>query len=122
MAIFSVSRLNYHLDKGIYDLLISNASYDRDNGKFECKVKAGGSGANLHVQRYTLTVLTLPQEPAIAPSSHVTVTEGKRQELTCSSIGGSPDPQVKWYRQGKSKLLKNPILLRTNSSSLWFTC
>ncbi|KAJ8967553.1 hypothetical protein NQ314_002869 [Rhamnusium bicolor] len=93
-------KLNYQVEKGIYDLLISNASYDRDNGKFECKVKAGGSGANLHVQKYTLTVLTAPQEPAIAPSSHVTVTEGKRQELTCSSIGGSPDPQVKWYRQG----------------------
>ncbi|KAJ8910183.1 hypothetical protein NQ315_004523 [Exocentrus adspersus] len=91
--------LNYQVEKGIYDLLISNASYDRDNGRFECKVKAGGSGANLHVQKYTLTVLTAPLEPAIAPSSHVTVTEGKRQELTCSSIGGSPDPQVKWYRQ-----------------------
>ncbi|XP_023012158.2 hemicentin protein echinoid [Leptinotarsa decemlineata] len=93
-------RLNYQVENGIYDLLISNASYDRDNGKFECKVKAGGSGANLHVQRYLLTVLTAPQEPAIAPSSYVTVTEGKKQELTCSSIGGSPDPEVKWYRDG----------------------
>ncbi|RZC38352.1 I-set and/or fn3 domain containing protein [Asbolus verrucosus] len=95
-----LSRLNYHPEKGIYDLLISNASYDRDNGKFECKVKAGGSGENLHVQRYTLTVLTAPQEPAIAPGSQVIVTEGKRQELTCSSVGGSPDPEVKWYREG----------------------
>ncbi|KAG5872503.1 hypothetical protein JTB14_030866 [Gonioctena quinquepunctata] len=93
-------KLNYQVANGIYDLLISNASYDRDNGKFECKVKAGGSGANLHVQRYALTVLTVPQEPAIAPSSYVTVTEGKKQELTCSSIGGSPDPEVKWYRDG----------------------
>ncbi|CAH1154135.1 unnamed protein product [Phaedon cochleariae] len=93
-------KLNYQVNNGIYDLLISNASYDRDNGKFECKVKAGGSGANLHVQRYSLTVLTVPQEPGIAPSSYVTVTEGKKQELTCSSVGGSPDPEVKWYRQG----------------------
>ncbi|XP_045473454.1 hemicentin-2 [Harmonia axyridis] len=93
-------RLNYYPERGIYDLLISNASYDRDNGKFECKVKAGGSGTNLHAQKYSLTVLTIPQTPEIAPGSHVTVTEGKRQELTCASKGGSPDPQVKWYREG----------------------
>lgn len=82
-------------------MLISNASYERDNGKFECKVKAGGSGTNLHAQKYTLTVLTVPQPPAVAPGTHVTTTEGKRQELTCSSVGGSPDPQVRWYREGK---------------------
>lgn len=93
--------MNYHPEKGVYDLLISNATYDRDNGKFECKVKAAGSGVNLHVQKYTLTVLTAPREPIISPGSLVTVTEGKRQELVCSSVGGSPDPQVKWYREGK---------------------
>lgn len=107
---FSLSRLDYHPEKGIYDLLISNASYDRDNGKFECKVKAGGSGANLHVQKYTLTVLTPPQEPLVTPGTTVTTTEGVPQELVCSSIGGSPDPQVKWYREGEfcmSKILIN---------------
>ncbi|XP_060528040.1 hemicentin-1 isoform X2 [Cylas formicarius] len=93
-------RLNYHVDQGIYDLLITNASYDRDDGRFECKVKAGGSGQNLHVQRYALTVLAPPRAPHIAPGARVVVTEGKRQELTCSSVGGSPDPQVKWYRDG----------------------
>ncbi|KAL1506126.1 hypothetical protein ABEB36_005549 [Hypothenemus hampei] len=93
-------KLNYHVDEGIYDLLISNASYDRDDGRFECKVKAGGSGQTLHVQRYSLTVLSPPQSPQIAPDSVVTATEGKRQELTCSSVGGSPDPQVRWYREG----------------------
>ncbi|XP_066252109.1 hemicentin-1 isoform X1 [Euwallacea similis] len=93
-------KLNYHVDEGIYDLLISNVSYDRDDGKFECKVKAGGSGKNLHTQSYSLTVLAPPQPPQIAPGSRVTVTEGKRQELTCSSVGGSPDPEVKWYKEG----------------------
>ncbi|KAK9729566.1 Immunoglobulin domain [Popillia japonica] len=95
-------RLNYHPEKGVYDLLISNASYDRDNGKFECKVKAGGSGDNLHSQSYTLTVLTAPQQPIVMPGTHVTVTEGKTQDLTCSSIGGSPDPVVRWYKEGSS--------------------
>lgn len=64
-------------------------------------MKAAGSGVNLHVQKYSLTVLTAPREPIISPGSLVTVTEGKRQELVCSSEGGSPDPQVKWYREGK---------------------
>lgn len=90
--------------------MISNASYDRDNGKFECKVKAGGSGANLHVQRYILTVLTAPHQPDILPSSHVILTEGKKQELVCSSTGGSPDPQVKWYKQGKDSLVRHTDL------------
>ncbi|CAG9859876.1 unnamed protein product [Phyllotreta striolata] len=107
-------RLNYKVDKGIYDLLISNASYDRDNGRFECKVKAGGSGTNLHVQKYALTVLTLPQQPEISPSSFITVTEGKKQEITCSSIGGSPDPEVKWYREGGTYPL--PTALRHGGS------
>ncbi|XP_057656813.1 contactin-5 isoform X1 [Diorhabda carinulata] len=102
-------RLNYRVDKGIYDLLISNASYDRDNGIFECKVKAGGSGTDLHAQRYSLTVLTVPQQPVISPSSYVTVTEGKIQELTCSSIGGSPDPEVKWFRQGSQYPLETEL-------------
>lgn len=105
-----VYRLNYHPEKGVYDLLISNASYDRDNGKFECKVKAGGSGDNLHSQSYTLTVLTAPQLPLVMPGTHVTITEGKTQDLTCSSIGGSPDPMVRWYKEGKS--MRAPFLYR----------
>ncbi|XP_018335575.1 hemicentin-2 isoform X2 [Agrilus planipennis] len=95
-------RLNYHPEKGVYDLLISNASYDRDNGKFECKVKAGGSGANLHAQRYTLTVLTVPHQPEVAQGTYVTATEGKPLNLTCSTVGGSPDPSVRWYRDGST--------------------
>lgn len=96
-----IFRLNYHPEKGTYDLLINNASYDRDNGKFECKVKAAGSGTTLHSQKYSLTVLTPPRPPTVSPGTLVTTTEGKRQELTCSSVGGSPDPQVRWYREGK---------------------
>lgn len=80
--------------------MISNASYDRDNGRFECRVKAGGSGASLHSQSYQLTVLTPPQQPIVTPGVRITATEGRRQELTCSSIGGSPDPFIRWYREG----------------------
>ncbi|XP_017769905.1 PREDICTED: hemicentin-1 [Nicrophorus vespilloides] len=102
-------RLNFQPEKGIYDLLISNTSYDRDNGEFECKVKAGGSGANLHAQNYTLTVLTAPQIPTVTPGTYVTSTEGKKMELTCSSIGGSPDPVVRWYREGSTYPLESSL-------------
>lgn len=102
----------------MYDLLISNASYDRDNGKFECKVKAGGSGTNLHEQKYSLTVLTPPQQPTVTPGTHVTVTEGQHQELTCSSVGGSPDPMVRWYRDGEYLVAEFWKLLRDKRPDL----
>lgn len=43
-------RIDFKPEQGRYDLLISNTSYDRDNGKFECRVKAAGSGQDLHSQ------------------------------------------------------------------------
>ncbi|XP_071050518.1 cell adhesion molecule Dscam2 isoform X1 [Onthophagus taurus] len=102
-------KLNYQPEKGIYDLLISNASYDRDNGKFECKVKAGGSGTNLHSQSYSLTVLTPPQAPTVMPGTYVTATEGKTLDLTCSTMGGSPDPIVRWYREDSDYPLETAL-------------
>lgn len=43
-------RIDFRPELGRYDLLISNTSYDRDNGRFECRVKAAGSGQDLHSQ------------------------------------------------------------------------
>lgn len=88
------SRVDYRPDKGIYDLRITNASYSRDNGRFECRIKAQGTGDDVHQQYYNLTVLTPPQPPLVAPGSIVVATEEKKQELTCSSVGGSPDPTI----------------------------
>lgn len=88
------NRVDYRPDKGIYDLRITNASYNRDNGRFECRIKASGTGDDVHKQYYNLTVLTPPQPPLVAPGSIVVATEEKKQELTCSSIGGSPDPTI----------------------------
>ena len=33
--------------QGRYDLHISHADYDRDNGKFECRIKEDGTGKML---------------------------------------------------------------------------
>lgn len=73
---------------------ISNISYARDNGRFECRVRVTGTGDNVFTENYNLTVLTPPQPPLVAPGNIVVSTEDKKQELTCSSVGGSPDPTI----------------------------
>lgn len=91
---FHHSRIDYRPDKGIYDLQILNVSYSRDNGRYECRIKLFGDGEVIYEDYYNLTVLTPPQPPLIFPGSETTATEDKAQELTCSSVGGSPDPMI----------------------------
>ncbi|XP_055386183.1 hemicentin-1-like [Condylostylus longicornis] len=102
-------RLDFRPDKGIYDLQIRNVSYNRDNGRFECRVKARGTGADVHQEHYNLTVLTPPQPPLVAPGAIAVTTEDKKTDLTCSSIGGSPDPIIHWYRDGSPVPLQAPL-------------
>jgi hypothetical protein len=97
---FSLSLFHYRVDfqpdRGIYDLKISNASYSRDNGRFECRIKAAGTGADVHQQYYNLTILTPPQPPMVGPGNIATVLAAHRiQQLRkfihhsifdCSSI------------------------------------
>ncbi|CAD7000715.1 unnamed protein product [Ceratitis capitata] len=85
---------DYRPERGIYDLQIKNASYNRDNGRFECRIKAKGTGADVHQEFYNLTVLTPPHPPVISPGNVAIATEDVKMELTCSSIGGSPDPTI----------------------------
>lgn len=91
---YSFSSLDFRPDRGIYDLQIISASYGRDNGRFECRIKAVGTGADVHQEYYNITVLTAPQPPQVAPGAISIATEDKKQELTCTSIGGSPDPTI----------------------------
>lgn len=90
---------------GKYRLFISNTSYVNDNGKFQCKVKETGTGMGFHVQVFRLIVLSIPGPPMIR-SSLAIATEGQQFQLTCSSVGGSPDPDIKWYREGDSSSLE----------------
>lgn len=85
--------------EGIYDLFITHAKYDTDNGHFECKLKKGGSGADIHNMAFTVTVLIPPGPPNILPINPI-AKEGEPFTLTCSSEGGSPDPLIQWYREG----------------------
>lgn len=51
-------QLEFSPQEGKYDLRINSATYDRDNGKFECKLKESGSGNDIHVNTMQLTVLS----------------------------------------------------------------
>ncbi|CAL4088052.1 unnamed protein product [Meganyctiphanes norvegica] len=100
--------VNFQPDEGRYDLTISRATYDRDNGMFECRVKAAGTGDDLHSTSVNLTVLIPPGSPTITPQVPV-ATEGDNVELQCSSKGGSPDPQINWYRKGSDVKLSSVL-------------
>lgn len=96
--------------EGRYDLRIRNTTYDRDNGSFKCMLKEGGTGRTLYTRTVGLTVLLKPSPPRITPSSPA-ATEGRPTNLTCSSTGGSPPPQVRWYREGAAQLLESVMVL-----------
>ncbi|XP_073949326.1 hemicentin protein echinoid isoform X2 [Choristoneura fumiferana] len=95
-------QITYAPSEGRYDLLVANVSYDRDNGRFECRVKAGGSGRTLHSQGHALVVLTHPRAPLLSPGARAEAQEGREIKLACSSSGGSPEPDIKWYRHGST--------------------
>lgn len=67
-------------------------------------MKEGGTGNKLHSKSVELTVLLKPLEPAISPSSPI-ATEDKPLNLTCSSLGGSPPPEIQWFAAGQSQPL-----------------
>ncbi|XP_023159256.1 neural cell adhesion molecule 1, partial [Ceratitis capitata] len=109
-SFYSSCRVDFRPGRGIYDLQIKNTSYNRDNGRFECRIKAKGTGADVHQEFYNLTVLTPPHPPMITPGNIAIATEDKPLELTCSSVGGSPDPTITWFREGSSVPLQSYIL------------
>ncbi|XP_043478843.1 hemicentin-1 isoform X2 [Leptopilina heterotoma] len=103
-ALASYYRVHMNQDAGIYDLEIKNVSYERDNGKYECRVKVSGTGENLYHKNITLTVLRAPGPPSISPMMAV-AREGEPLDLHCNTLGGSPEPEVKWYRGGNELLI-----------------
>ena len=61
----------------------------------------------------TLLISFQPSPPTISPANP-TATEGRPFNLTCSSVGGSPPPQIKWYKLGYSQMLDATILRGEN--------
>ena len=100
-----VFRVDHQPQLGRYDLRIRNASYERDNGNFECRKVEFGSGNKLHSSNIQLVVLLPPSPPTLSPTTP-TVTEGKEFNLTCSSYGGSPPPEIIWYKDGADQSLE----------------
>ena len=105
--------MDHRPEEGKYDLSIKKANYDRDNGQFECRMKEGGTGNELHSMSVELTVLLTPSEPKISPSDAI-ATEGRQMNLTCQSIGGSPPPEIVWFTDGQSQPLEANLIEGSN--------
>ena len=101
--------MDHQPNLGRYDLRIKNSTYDRDNGNFECRKVEFGTGKKLHSSVIQLVVLLPPSPPRVEPV-HPTVTEGKPFNLTCSSVGGSPPPEIFWYKNGEKTNLESLYL------------
>jgi echinoid protein len=96
----------------VYDLTLTAATYDRDNGRFECRMKEGGSGQELHSMAIDLTVLLKPNPPVIkTPPS---ATEGRLLNLTCSSDGGSPPPKIEWFSVKEERIVDSEYIPGAN--------
>ncbi|UYV71484.1 igcm-1 [Cordylochernes scorpioides] len=93
--------VDFSADEGKYDILISQAQYDPDNGIFECWLKEKGSGLDIYHKSYSVTVLVPPGQPIINPAKPL-ATENEPLTLTCSSTGGSPDPVIQWFKDGNT--------------------
>lgn len=99
-------KVHANIGKGIYDLEIRNVSYDRDNGKYECRVKDSSTGSNWFHKNVTLTVLRTPGQPTISPT-YAVAKEGEELKLNCNTYGGSPEPEVQWFRGDDKHVIHN---------------
>ena len=68
----------------------------------------------------SITVLVKPGSPTISPRTPV-ATEGRPVNVTCSSQGGSPSPQIFWYREGVSEPLASQTETRGRLTSSHLT-
>lgn len=91
-------KLDFNPTEGKYDLIINSAVYYRDNAKFECYAKTA-TGDSIKEVFYQLTILIPPGPPIITPSVPAFI-EGEQGELVCQSSGGSPSPDIQWFRNG----------------------
>uniref|UniRef100_T1JE94 Uncharacterized protein n=1 Tax=Strigamia maritima TaxID=126957 RepID=T1JE94_STRMM len=96
-AVTDLYSVQLNPNKGQYQLLIRNTTYDNDNRQFVCKVLDGSKV--VHEEKFMVTILIPPGSPEIK-TPNTMATEGKVYRLTCSSTGGSPDPDIEWFREG----------------------
>ena len=100
--------MDFSPSEGRYELHISGASYSSDNGQFACRARRSGSGLVLLAETFNLTVLLAPRAPELRQPPPL--VEGEPAQLVCSSVGGSPAPELRWYRRGAATPL--PARLR----------
>ncbi|CAG0881052.1 unnamed protein product [Cyprideis torosa] len=106
-------RLEFDQTSGSFNLHIPSAVYDRDNALFECSIEGGEKA--LVEKSVQVTVLVPPGPPRIHPNNPLAV-ERSTVELTCESFGGSPSPQINWYRVGMEQPLESVLQPSKNIS------
>ena len=72
-------------------------------------LKEAGTGKLLHTSKIGITVLIKPSPPTITPRTPI-ATEDKPINITCSSSGGSPPPDISWFREGSSDRINSTVL------------
>lgn len=72
-------------------------------------LKEAGTGKLLHTSKIGITVLIKPSPPTITPRTPI-ATEDKPINITCSSSGGSPPPDISWFREGSSDQIDATVL------------
>ena len=63
----------------------------------------------LHTSKIGITVLIKPSPPIMIPRTPI-ATEDRPINITCSSSGGSPPPEISWFREGSSDQIDATVL------------
>ncbi|OQV25698.1 putative Nephrin [Hypsibius exemplaris] len=88
------------LDRGEFNLLISNVTYDSHDGDYTCEVNFPGQPP-LKSKTFHLYVKYQPQSPQVDFSlSPTDLREEQKLTMSCSSRDGNPPPQITWLRNG----------------------
>ena len=73
-------------------------------------------GTNQSFVQVQVTVLVRPGPPVIAPRTPV-ATEGEAMNISCSSEGGSPAPDIFWYMEVGQTKLNHQLTLHSSGCS-----
>ena len=89
-------------------LLEDEAEEGTGPGEYQCQVGAGKNGSPSEIRSKTakLTVTVAPEPPVILNGGLLKTVEGPEVEIKCSSRGGKPAAEIKWYDSDDKEITK----------------